>query len=390
MFTSNDHKYMARALQLAECGRFSCHPNPRVGCVIVCDEEIIGEGFHERAGQSHAEVNALAQAGEKARGATVYVTLEPCSHQGQTPPCSKGLVAAGVGKVIVAMVDPNPQVSGRGLKVLDEAGIATFSGLMEKQAKELNPGFVSRMLRQRPFVRLKMAGSLDGRTAMADGDSVWITGLEARQDVQRLRAQADAIITGIGTVLVDDPSLNVRYKVPKPYSTLEPQSERGNCSCVEGSTVAVHGGLRIILDSQLQISLDAKIINITGKVIIFANEAVKLDSIKALQDKGVEIVLLSNNDQGLDLQTVMKELAKREINECHLECGAKLAGAFVKAQLVDEIVYYMAPCLMGSEARPLLDLSISKMLDKQEMQIGLIDRVGEDVRMIFKACLELY
>lgn len=355
---------MARALQLAERGRFSTHPNPRVGCVIVCGGEVVGEGFHERAGQSHAEVNALEQAGDKARGATAYVTLEPCSHQGRTPPCAQGLVNAGVAKVIAAMVDPNPQVSGRGLKLLEEAGIATASGLMESQAKALNSGFISRMSLQRPFVRLKMAGSLDGRTAMADGDSVWITGPEARRDVQRLRAQADAIITGIGTVLADDPSLNVRYQVPAPYADrlLQP--------------------IRIILDSQLQTPLDAKIINIEGQVLIFADKAVEPSRIKALQDKSVEVVLIGSGQNGLDLSVVMTELAKREINECHLECGAKLAGAFVQAQLLDEIVYYMAPCLMGSAARPLLELPMAKMADKQAMRINSMERVGEDVRML--------
>ena len=357
---------MARALQLAERGRFSTHPNPRVGCVLVSDGEVVGEGFHERAGQGHAEVHALAQAGEKAKGATAYVTLEPCSHQGRTPACAKALIEAGVAKVIAAMVDPNPQVSGRGLKLLEEAGIATASGLMEAQAKALNPGFITRMTQQRPLVRLKMAGSLDGRTAMADGDSLWITGPEARQDVQRLRAQAGAIVTGIGTVLADDPSLNVRYEVPKTYATPSRQP------------------IRIILDSRLQTPLDAKIINIEGQVVVFADKAAEPSRIQALQDKGVEVVLVDSDKNGLDLTAVMAELAKREINECHLECGAKLAAAFVQAQLIDEMVYYMAPCFMGSLARPLLDLQIDSMADKRPMRIGSMDRVGEDVRMVLK------
>lgn len=355
---------MARALQLAERGRFSTHPNPRVGCVIVNADRLVGEGFHERAGQGHAEVNALAQAGDQARGATAYVTLEPCSHQGKTPPCAKALIEAGVVKVIAAMVDPNPQVSGRGLKLLEEAGIATASGLMEAQAIALNPGFITRMSQQRPFVRLKMAGSLDGRTAMADGDSVWITGSDARQDVQRLRAQADAIITGIGTVLADDPSLNVRYEMPAPYAKPSQQP------------------IRIILDSQLQTPLDATILNIEGRVLLFADQSAESDRVQALQDKGAEVVRVASNENGLDLHKVMAELAKREINECHLECGAKLAGAFVQAQLVDELIYYMAPCVMGSNARPLLDLPIAKMADKRGMRIGAIDHVGEDIRMV--------
>ena len=364
MFNLDDHHYMARALQLAERGRFSTHPNPRVGCVIVAGGEVVGEGFHERAGQGHAEVNALAQAGDKAKGATAYVTLEPCSHQGRTPPCAKGLIEAGVAKVIAAMVDPNPQVSGRGLKILEEAGIQTASGLMEAQAQALNPGFINRMSEQRPFVRLKMAGSLDGRTAMADGDSVWITGPEARQDVQRLRAQADAIITGIGTVLADDPSLNVRYEVPAPYAKPSQQP------------------IRIILDSQLQTPLDAKIINVEGQVLIFAGISADSERVKALQSIGVEVVLIDSDKNGLNLTAVMAELAKRDINECHVECGAKLAAAFVQAQLVDEMVYYMAPCFMGGAARPLLDLSIDKMVDKRSIQISSMGRVGEDVRMV--------
>lgn len=362
MFSADDHRYMARALQLAERGRFSTHPNPRVGCVIVSNGDVVGEGFHARAGQGHAEVNALAQAGDKSRGATVYVTLEPCSHQGRTPPCAKALINAGVAKVIAAMVDPNPQVSGRGLRLLEEAGVATASGLLEVQATTLNPGFIRRMSQQRPFVRLKMAGSLDGRTAMADGDSIWITGPEAREDVQRLRAQADAVITGIGTVLADDPSLNVRYEVKRPYADrlLQP--------------------VRIILDSQLQTPLDAKIISIEGPVLIFADRAAEPSRMQALQDKGVEVVLVDRDQDGLSLQGVMLELTKREINECHLECGAKLAAAFVQAQLVDEMIYYMAPCLMGGEARPLLDLPIAKMTDKLVMRVGAVDRVGEDLR----------
>jgi len=364
LFTPEDHKHMARALQLAERGRFSTHPNPRVGCVLVRNNEVVGEGFHERAGQGHAEVNALVQAGDKARGATAYVTLEPCSHQGRTPPCAKGLIEAGVAKVIAAMVDPNPQVSGRGLKLLEEAGIDTSNGLMEEQAVALNPGFITRMSQQRPFVRLKMAGSLDGRTAMADGDSVWITGPEARQDVQLLRAQVDAIVTGVGTVLADNPSLNVRHEVTTPYAKPSKQP------------------IRIILDSQLQTPLDANIINIEGQVVIFADKTVEPARSKALQDKGVEVVLVGSDQNGLDLPEIMAGLAKREINECHLECGAKLAGAFVQAQLVDEMVYYMAPCLMGSAARPLLDLPIGTMAHKRTMRIGSIDRVGEDVRMV--------
>ncbi len=366
MFSADDYRYMARALQLAERGRFSTHPNPRVGCVLVADGKIVGEGFHQRAGQAHAEVNALAQAGARARGATAYVTLEPCAHQGRTPPCVQALQAAGVARVIAAMVDPNPQVAGQGLAMLAAAGIATASGLLEAQAQALNPGFISRMTRQRPFVRLKLAGSLDGRSAMADGDSVWITGEAARRDVQRWRAQADAIITGIGTVLADKPRLNVRYQVSAPYADSLKQP------------------IRIILDSQLQTPVDAQIVQGEGAVLIFADPSADPARQQALQAQGVEVVRIDSTGNGLGLQALMAELNRREINECHLECGASLAGAFMQAQLVDEMVYYMAACFMGSSARPLLELPISKMADKQPMRIVQFDRVGEDIRLLLR------
>ncbi|MBK8453984.1 MAG: bifunctional diaminohydroxyphosphoribosylaminopyrimidine deaminase/5-amino-6-(5-phosphoribosylamino)uracil reductase RibD [Thiofilum sp.] len=353
---------MARALLLAQRGLYTTHPNPRVGCVIVKDGQIIGEGWHERAGEPHAEIYALKQAGTLAQGATVYVTLEPCNHYGRTPPCSLALVEAQVGKVIAAMVDPNPQVVGQGLKRLEQAGIDTTFGLMEAEARALNPGFLSRMERGRPWIRVKLASSLDGRTAMASGESVWITGEAARHDVQYWRAQAGAILTGIGTVLYDNPALNVRL-----------------ISEQLGIKGAVRQPLRVILDSQLRIPLDAQILTLAGQVLIYTLNN-NTEKSAALEQLGVKVIVIDSST--LDLHQVVQSLVKEGINEVHVEAGATLSGALLEAQLVDELVLYLAPHFMGSTGRPLVQLPLQHMSERIGLTIKDMRLVGQDLRVI--------
>lgn len=362
-FTADDHRYMARALQLARRGLYTTHPNPRVGCVIVRDGQIVGEGWHERAGEPHAEVHALRMAGAAAQGADVYVTLEPCSHFGRTPPCANALVQAGVGRVVAAMVDPNPLVAGNGLRVVQEAGIAAASGLLESAARALNPGFIACMERQRPFVRVKMAMSLDGRTAMASGESVWITGEAARRDVQFLRAQAGAILTGIDTVLADDPSLNVRLRAEDL-----------------GINGEVRQPVRVVLDSGLRFPLTAKLLTIPGQTLIYtcSTDAPK---IAQLQQAGVNVRQFSGAK--LALAEVMAALVADGITEVHVEAGATLSGALLEQGFVDELVIYMAPHLMGSSARALFNLPhIARMQERMALTIRDIRAVGGDWRII--------
>lgn len=362
-FSAADQQYMARALQLAEQGRYTTHPNPRVGCVIVKDDHIVGEGAHLRAGEPHAEVYALRQAGEKAKGATAYVTLEPCSHFGHTPPCANALIDAGVAKVIAAMQDPNPKVAGRGLARLREAGVIVASGLMEAQARSLSSGFITQMEKGRPFIRVKLAMSLDGRTAMQSGESKWITGVDARHDVQFLRAQSGAILTGIGTVLADDPSLNVRLSA----------DELG----IEGK---VHQPKRVILDSRLQCPTDAKLLSLEGDTLIYTTtQSVEeqTEKVEQLQQQGVQI----RHHDSLSLQHVMQMMVEDGINEVHVEAGAKLCGALVEQQLADELVIYMAPHLMGSDAHGLLNLPFTHMSQRVDLTIQDIRAVGNDWRI---------
>ncbi len=359
-FSADDHRWMARAHQLAEQGLYTTDPNPRVGCVVVQDGTVVGEGFHQRAGEPHAEIHALNAAGDRAEGATAYVTLEPCSHFGKTPPCSDALIVAGVRRVVVALADPNPEVSGEGIRKMERAGIEVASGLMPEGTERVNPGFLSRMRRGRPWVRLKMAMSLDGRTAMSSGESQWITGPEARRDVQQLRARSSAILTGVGTVLADDPSLNVR-EIDAPF--IEP--------------------LRIVLDPDGRTPASAKLFSLDGPILM----AVALDAPSPdgwAEYDNVEIIRLDRSVSGLDLQQLMGELARRELNELHVESGATLAGALIRQQLVDEIVLYTAPVLMGSSARPLFDLPLAAMDEKIELEIQEIRRVGKDLRMTIK------
>ncbi len=357
-FSQHDIEMMARALRLAEKGLYTTEPNPRVGCVLVKEDEIVGEGWHAVAGGPHAEVVALQQAGEGARGATAYVTLEPCCHHGKTPPCSEALIAAGVAKVIVAMEDPNPLVAGKGLAQLREAGIATASGLLQAQAEALNPGFVQRMRSGRPYIRSKLAMSLDGRTAMASGESKWITGPGAREDVHRLRARSSAIMSGIGTILADDPSLTVR---------------------LEGE--ALRQPLRIVLDPHLSTPEDARFLKQPGESLIVTACADE-DAQERLRKAGAEVVCLPNGEDAIDLVALMTHLAEREINEVLLETGAVLSGAVLHAGIIDELIVYMAPKLMGDNARGLFHTpGLDELADAVALDIQDVRAVGDDWRI---------
>ena len=357
MFSAADHEFMARALQLAEQGLYSTTPNPRVGCVIVNDGLVVGEGWHRRAGEAHAEVHALRAAAGKASGATAYVTLEPCSHYGRTPPCADALIAAGVTRVVAAMQDPNPAVSGNGLARLRASGVAVDCGLLASAAEELNIGFVSRMTRGRPWVRMKLATSLDGKTALENGASQWITGAAARQDGHRWRARACAILSGIGTVLADNPQLNVRD--------------------VETSRQP----LKVVIDSRLELPLDARLL--AGGAVLLVTVSADLEKANALRERGVEILNLPNASGNVDLPELMQELGRRGINELHVEGGYRLSGALVAAGLVDELLLYQAPCLIGDAARGMLDMpSLLSLENKQQLTIRDVRMVGADLRVL--------
>ena len=368
-YTPADAEYMSRALSLARRGLYTTHPNPRVGCVLVRDGEIVGEGFHARAGEAHAEIHALYMAGERARGSTAYVTMEPCCHHGRTPPCTDALIEAGVARVVAAMRDPNPLVAGGGLARLSARGIEVSSGLLETSAQLLNPGFISRMTRGLPWVRVKSAMSLDACTALASGESRWITGVWARKDVQRWRARADAILTGINTIIADDPSLNVRLDA----------SELG----IEG---AVAQPLRVVLDSDLRISPDARIFRLQGTVLVIAAEGRIIPAKRtALEAAGAEVASVpeSKNGQGVELVEVLRLLARRGINEVHVEAGATLAGALVSEGLVDELVVYIAPHLLGGGARAVFALPVLEtMSERTQLEIKQTRRIGNDWRFV--------
>jgi len=356
-FSAVDHGMMARALQLAERGLWTTAPNPRVGCVLVRDGEIVGEGWHEKAGEPHAEVVALRAAGERARGATAYVTLEPCSHHGRTPPCAEALIAAGVVRVVAAMSDPNPLVSGRGLAMLGAAGIETACGLLENEARELNIGFVSRMTRGRPWLRLKVAASLDGKTALNNGVSQWITGPDARHDGHRWRARACAILTGIGTVRDDDPQLNVR--------------------AVETSRQP----LRVVVDSKLETPLTARILQ--GGPVLVAAAVDDEKRANLLRAAGAEVLVLPNAAGKVELKDLLEELGRRGINEVHAEAGFKLNGSLLREGLVDELLLYLAPCLIGHAASGLFNLpELTTLDDKRRLKILDLRQVGADIRVL--------
>ncbi len=353
---------MARALTLARRGLYTTDPNPRVGCVIVRDGDIVGEGWHVRAGEPHAEVHALRAAGERARGATVYVTLEPCCHHGRTPPCTDALVQAGVARVVAAMPDPNPQVAAQGVAALAHAGITVDVGVLQAAAEALNPGFLQRMRGGRPWVRVKLGASLDGRSAMASGESKWITGAAARADVQRLRARSSAILTGSGTVLADDPALTVRM----PGASRQP--------------------LRVVVDGRLRMPPDAQLLAGDGPVLVAA--AADTPAAAQLRTRGADVVVLPSDAGRVDLPALLVELARREANEVLVEAGAGLNGALLAAGLVDELVLYMAPILMGDRARGLFHLpGLEKLADRVALEVQDVRAVGKDWRIVARIAL---
>ncbi|QIB66145.1 bifunctional diaminohydroxyphosphoribosylaminopyrimidine deaminase/5-amino-6-(5-phosphoribosylamino)uracil reductase RibD [Kineobactrum salinum] len=359
-----DTRMMARALQLARRGRYWAMPNPHVGCVLVRDGHVIGEGYTQPAGGNHAEIEALTMAGD-ARGATAYVTLEPCSHRGKTGPCAEALLAAGVSRVVAAMEDPNPEVSGRGLARLQAAGVEVSCGLLQQEAERVIPGFIARMRRGRGRVRAKLAMSLDGRTAMASGESQWITGPAARQDVQRLRAMSCAVLTGVGTVLADDCALTVR---PDELG-LDPAST---------ARASVRQPLRVVLDSELRTPAGARVCSVAAPTLICHRQGLAASG--PVLPAGVETLTLPHGTQGLDLAALMAALSGRQCNEILVESGPRLVGALLQQGLLDELIIYMAPTLMGDLARPLLQLPLQRMADKVALELTDARRVGQDWR----------
>ncbi len=368
MWTASDYQHMSRALQIARRGLYSTDPNPRVGCVLVKDNTVLAEGWHQKAGQPHAEIEALKNASENnasvnVTGATCYVSLEPCVHHGRTSPCTESLIDSGIKRVVAAMLDPNPLVSGKGLQQLNDAGIETASGLMETQARELNPGFEMRMKEGRPFVRCKLAMSLDGRTALANGESKWISSAESRMDVQKLRARSSAIMTGVGTIIADDPSMNVRLSEEK---NIKHQRQP----------------LRVILDSDLDISLDAKILSLPGDVMIF-HASENSDKKQKLANIGAELKSVEEKRGSAFLEYVLAYLAReKEINEVLLEAGSTLSGEILQAGLIDELIVYLAPTLLGPDAKSLFQLPmIENMKDRVSLNFSDIRTIGQDIRI---------
>jgi diaminohydroxyphosphoribosylaminopyrimidine deaminase / 5-amino-6-(5-phosphoribosylamino)uracil reductase len=356
-FSAADHRFMQQALGLAGRGLFTTTPNPRVGCVIVNDGEVVGTGWHEKAGLQHAEVLALSEAGARARNATLYLNLEPCSHHGRTPPCADAIVIAGVARVVASMQDPNPKVAGGGFAKLRAAGMRVEGGLMEEEARELNIGFVARMARGRPWVRMKIAASLDGRTALANGKSQWITGEAARQDGHRWRARACAVLTGFGTVRDDDPQLDVRgIETPR-----QP--------------------LRIVVDSKLETLPAARVLRGGQALVVGAvNDAQK---IAALEAAGAEVALVPNERGKVELFELMQELARREFNEIHVEAGAKLNGSLLQAGVVDELLVYLAPSLIGDSGRGMFHLpELPGLSQATPLTIREVERIGTDLRIL--------
>lgn len=360
LFSDADQRHMAQALALAERGLYGTTPNPRVGCVLVRDGAVLAEGWHARAGGPHAEAAAIAQAsarGVSLRGATAYVTLEPCNHQGRTPPCARALIEAGVARVVIAMADPNPTASG-GMQALREAGITVECGLLQAEAEALNPGFIARVTRQRPWVRMKIAASLDGRTALADGRSQWITGAAARQDGHQWRARACAILTGIGTVRDDDPQLNVR----DVDTTRQP--------------------LRVVIDSRLETPLSARILQGSKTLLLSAIDDPAREAAYAV--RGVEVERVPSNAQGkTDLPLVLETLARRGINELHVEAGAKLNGSLLREGCVDELLIYLAPSVIGDTGLGMFALPpLAELAAQQRLQFTDVRQIGDDLRIL--------
>lgn len=359
MYSAEEYRWMGEALKLAENGLCTTTPNPRVGCVLVKDGKLLGRGWHRKAGGAHAEVHALQEAGGAAKGATAYVTLEPCSHFGRTPPCADALIVAGVARVVIAMQDPNPQVAGEGIARLREAGIKVDCGLLEAAAVELNAGFVSRMTRGLPKVLSKIGMSLDGRTALSNGMSQWITGADARLDVQRIRARSCAVLTGINTILLDDAQLTVR-----------------GIECERQP-------LRAVVDSNLRMPLSARILD--GGVLIYS--AIHDEKkIAHLEEKGATVVVLPDGNGRVDLQAMLRDLARRGCNELLVEAGAVLNGALLRAKLIDDLLLYVAPCLLGDMARGIAALGELASLDQRiDLKWRDVRQVGNDLRI--KACV---
>jgi len=356
MFTPDDYRHMAYALELAARGLYTTTPNPRVGCVIVKNNKVVGEGWHEKAGAAHAEPIALQHARAKAAGATVYVTLEPCAHHGRTPPCVDALIKAKPARVVAAMQDPNPKTAGKGFDQLRAAGIQVDVGLMEMEARELNIGFISRMTRGTPWVRMKIAASLDGRTALANGQSQWITGNEARRDGHAWRARACAVLTGVGTVKDDNPQLTAR------------------------DVMTSRQPMRVVVDSRMQTPLTA---NVLGPGTLIAAAGADVPRSVALRAKGAEVVVLPNHDGKVELPALLQELARRGCNEIHVEAGYKLNGSLLAEGLVDELLIYMAPCILGDTAKGMFHLPpLENLAGRQHLKITDIRQFGDDVRVL--------
>jgi diaminohydroxyphosphoribosylaminopyrimidine deaminase/5-amino-6-(5-phosphoribosylamino)uracil reductase len=364
MFSPVDHRMMQRALELAALGRYTTHPNPRVGCVIAHGERIVGEGWHVKSGEAHAEALALRAAGELARGATAYVTLEPHSHVSRTPPCTDALIRAGVRRVVCSTLDPNPKVLGDGVRQLQAAGIEVATGLLEDAARELNAGFEKRMKTGAPRITVKVAASLDGRIALANGASQWITSEEARADVQRLRASASAILTGIGTVVADDPRLTVRDP------TLDLLGRQP---------------LRVVLDSSLRLKPSAQLLRAAGASLIVAvdDNAARRD---ALRQAGAEVAILPRDAQGgVDLSTLLGELGRRECNDVLVEAGPVLGGRFLERGLADELIVYVAPKVLGPDGKPMFGLPrLDRLDDALQFQVRNVESIGPDLKLTLR------
>lgn len=360
---------MSRALALAAQGRLTTRPNPSVGCIIVRDGQVLGEGFSAPAGGPHAEIRAMETAGQDLRGATVYVTLEPCNHFGRTPPCSDALVRAAPARVVVATRDPHPRVAGSGIDRLRGAGIEVDVGLHEAEARALNAGFMVRHERGRPLVRLKLAASIDGRSAMASGESQWITGVEARRDVQRLRARSCAIVTGSGTVLADDPRLTVR------------REDLPELSALDAAFLERQPPLRVVLDRELRTPVDARLLQTPG-VLLFSAAAAPEQRRAALLASGAECASLPEVAAGLDLAALLGLLAGRDCNEVLFECGPRLAAAVLAANLVDELWLYQAPLLLGARARAMADLGLERLAEGLRFEYREVTPMGGDLRLV--------
>lgn len=361
-----DRMYMARAFELAQKGRFTTSPNPNVGCVIVLNDEIVGEGYHQKAGEPHAEVFALRMAGDKAKGATAYVTLEPCSHHGRTPPCAEALINAGIKRVVASMQDPNPQVAGRGLYMLSKAGIETSTNVLLDEAEAINRGFLKRMRTAFPYIQLKLAASLDGKTALGSGESQWITSAEARRDVQVLRAQASAILSTSSTVIADNPSLTVRWnELPADIQKVYPKEQ-------------LRQPIRIILDNHHRVTADHKVTQVGGECWLVSD---KPDNEAVWQGK-VEQLAIPTDNNGTDLVILMMQLAKKNVNSIWVEAGEKIAGSLLRLGLVDELIVYIAPKLLGNNARGLINLPpLDSLSDAPKFEFTEVIQVGDDLRV---------